>query len=91
MGVESTRPSYTRLVEMLKSVPNTRASRSWLDRVLGINNLKGMLGIKHQVCMLKFNIPPAPEHAGTITSVMSSENSSVCASIINKCFGHQTP
>ncbi len=41
MGVEPTRPSYSRLVEMLKAVPNTRASRSWVDRVLDINNLKG--------------------------------------------------
>lgn len=42
VGVEPTRPSYARLVEMLKVVPNTRASRSWVDRVLDINNLKGM-------------------------------------------------
>ena len=41
VGVEPTRPSYARLVEMLKAVPNTRASRSWVDRVLDINNLKG--------------------------------------------------
>lgn len=41
VGVEPTRPSYARLVEMLKGVPNTRASRSWVDRVLDINNLKG--------------------------------------------------
>ena len=41
MAVEPTRPSYSRLVEMLKAVPNTRASRSWVDRVLDINNLKG--------------------------------------------------
>ena len=41
MGVEPTRPPYSRLVEMLKAVPNTRASRSWVDRVLDINNLKG--------------------------------------------------
>ncbi len=41
MGVEPTRPSYSRLVDMLKAVPNTRASRSWVDRVLDINNLKG--------------------------------------------------
>lgn len=44
MGVEPTRPTYARLVEMLKSVPNTRASRSWVDRVLDINNLKGVSG-----------------------------------------------
>ena len=42
VGVEPTRPSYARLVEMLKVAPNTRASRSWVDRVLDINNLKGM-------------------------------------------------
>ncbi|KAA6424033.1 MAG: AAA+-type ATPase (ISS) [Trebouxia sp. A1-2] len=42
MGVEPTRPSYSRLVEMLKAVPNTKASRSWVDRVLDINNLKGV-------------------------------------------------
>ena len=41
MGIEPTRPPYSRLVEMLKAVPNTRASRSWVDRVLDINNLKG--------------------------------------------------
>ncbi|KAL3136401.1 hypothetical protein ABBQ38_005658 [Trebouxia sp. C0009 RCD-2024] len=44
VGVEPTRPSYARLVEMLKGVPNTRASRSWVDRVLDINNLKGISG-----------------------------------------------
>lgn len=41
VGVEPTRPSYARLVELLKGVPNTRASRSWVDRVLDINNFKG--------------------------------------------------
>lgn len=41
VGVEPSRPSYARLVEMLKGAPNTRASRSWVDRVLDINNLKG--------------------------------------------------
>ena len=41
LGVEPARPSYARLVELLKTVPNTRASRSWVDRVLDINNLKG--------------------------------------------------
>lgn len=51
MGVEPTRPSYARLVEMLKSVPNTRASRSWVDRVLDINNLKGSLCVSMPLCM----------------------------------------
>lgn len=43
LGVEPSRPSYARLVELLKAVPNTRASRSWVDRVLDIKNLKGTL------------------------------------------------
>ena len=43
LGVEPSRPSYARLVELLKAVPNTRASRSWVDRVLDIKYLKGAL------------------------------------------------
>lgn len=41
IGVEPTRPSYERLLQLLKSVPGTRASRSWVDRVLDINKLTG--------------------------------------------------
>ena len=57
MGVEPTRPSYSRLVEMLKAVPNTRASRSWVDRVLDINNLKGTYRLcSDAYCMVRHTV-----------------------------------
>ena len=32
-GIEKERPSYERLLSVLQSVPGSRASRSWVDRV----------------------------------------------------------
>ena len=32
-GVERERPCYDRLLELLRSVPGSKASRSWVDRV----------------------------------------------------------
>lgn len=32
-GVEKLRPSYERLLSLLRSVPGSKASRSWVDRV----------------------------------------------------------
>lgn len=38
-GVEKTRPSYERLLELLRSVPGSKASRSWVDRVNPFNRV----------------------------------------------------
>ncbi|BDA48311.1 probable APETALA2-like protein 2 at N-terminal half [Coccomyxa sp. Obi] len=38
-GVEKVRPSYERLLELLRSVPGSKASRSWVDRVNPFNRL----------------------------------------------------
>jgi len=62
MGVEPTRPSYSRLVEMLKAVPNTRASRSWVDRVLDINNLKGIYILYGDLCCAVIDTYETPPH-----------------------------
>ena len=32
-GIEKERPSYERLLSVLQSVPGSKASRSWVDRV----------------------------------------------------------
>lgn len=32
-GVERVRPGYERLLQLLRSVPGSKASRSWVDRV----------------------------------------------------------
>ena len=38
-GVEKTRPSYERLLQLLRSVPGSKASRSWVDRVNPFNRV----------------------------------------------------
>ncbi len=38
-GVEKMRPSYQRLLELLRSVPGSKASRSWVDRVNPFNRV----------------------------------------------------
>ena len=76
MGVEPTRPTYARLVEMLKSVPNTRASRSWVDRVLDINNLKGGLPI----CSFHVSV-----YLSACLSGCLSVCPLVCLSVISAC------
>jgi hypothetical protein len=38
-GVDRARPSYERLLSLLQSVPGSKASRSWVDRVNPFNRV----------------------------------------------------
>ncbi len=41
-GVDKARPGYERLLSLLQSVPGSKASRSWVDRVNPFNRVSHM-------------------------------------------------